>query len=362
MPTARTFVLQKLFNRTDGVGRAFPIPRAGAQPIAVYRGVSTAGSSRIVASTLPLIEGDGGATVTTYAATPLAQIDAFSPGDARFTSAGEVRLAYLSASATGYKPRYLEWNGDLAQTATDVVVGTDSAFTAVPVISLDGSGRAFVAYFANDSSLRLATRAGASWTVETVKTGLIVPNSQIALAVDAGGQAFVFLTGLGLAGTPGPVGLSVFTKGASGWSSTPLDTSDSAHAPRAARAPSGDVMVLFVSQGRIARGVLRGGSWQLEAPLGNVIGEAVDDAGGFDVAVAAGDVVHIAAGDGGRVAHLVYNDCVWFKEFVDPDTINGSIGFGIALDGSGNPYFAYQKRVTGGASPTYEIWHAAPQP
>jgi hypothetical protein len=73
-------------------------------------------------------------------------------------------------------------------------------------------------------------------------------------------------------------------------------------------------------------------------------------------------VVHIAAGDSGRVAHLAYNDCAWFKELVDPDTVNDSFGFGIALDASGNPYFAYQKRASGAAGPTNEIWHAAPQP
>jgi hypothetical protein len=344
---------------TDGVGRAFPVPRAGGQPIAVYKGVSTTGSSRIVASTSPLIEGDGGITITTYNATPLAQVDAFSPADVRFTGAGEVRLAYLSAVA-GYRPRYLEWNGDLAQTPTDIAVGTDSAFTAIPVMALDASGRAFVAYFANDSSLRLATRSGSGWTVETVMTSVIVPNTQIALAVDAGGQPFVFVTGIGAAGVPGPVGLSVLSKGASGWSSTPLDADSSDQAPRAARAPSGAVMVLFLSRGRIARAVLRGGSWLLEAPLGGG-GEAVDE-GGFDITVGAGDVVHVAAGDGGRVVHLTYNDCVWFKEFVDADTTMPSIGFGIALDASSNPYFAYHKRAVAGASPRYEIWHAASQP
>jgi hypothetical protein len=344
-----------------GEGHAFPVPRT--QPIAVYKGASTSGSNRIVASTLPVIEGDGGTTVTTYAATPLAQAESYSPADVRFTGAGDVRLAYLSTTATGYKLRYLEWNGDLSSTPTDVQVGTDSAFTAIPVIALDGSGRAFIAYFANDSSLRLATRSGTSWTVETVMTNFIVPNTQIALAVDAGGQAFVFVTGSGIAGAPGPVGLSVFSKGASGWSSTPLDTDGSDHAPRAARAPSGDVMVLFLQQGRIGRALLHGGAWQVEAPLGGGIGRAADDTRGYDFAVGAGDVVHVVTADAGRVAHLAYNDCAWFMEYVDPDISAGATGFGITLDASSNPYFAYQRTAAGTGTPaTYEIWYAAPQP
>src|SRR5262249_37416893 len=129
---------------------------------------------------------------------------------------------------------------------------------------------------------------------------------------------------------------------------------------RAARAPSGDVMVLFQWQGRIARAVLRAGSWLLEAPLGGGVGQAIDD-GGFDVGVAAGDVVHLAAGDAGRVVHLAHTDCAWFKESVAAN-VNSSPGHGIALDASGNPYFAYQNRVTVTGSPTYEIWYAAPQP
>ena len=241
----------------------------------------------------------------------------------------------------------------------DLAVGTDSAFTAVPAIALDASGRAFIAYFANDSSLHLAARSGTGWTVETVMSAFIVPATQISLAVDAAGQPLIFLTGMGTAGAPGPVGLSVLSKGTGGWSSKSLDTDASDHAPRAARAPSGDVMVLFVSQGRLARAVLRGGSWQLESPLGGSVGQAVGD--DFDFVVAPGDVVHVAAGDANRVVHLAYNDCVWFKEVVDPDAIS-SFGFGIALDASSNPSFAYQKKVTGAAGPTNEIWHAAPQP
>src|SRR4029078_12143147 len=54
-PTAleRTFVTQKLFNMTTGEGRAFPVPRANGQRIAVYRGVSSSGSNRIGAWTSP---------------------------------------------------------------------------------------------------------------------------------------------------------------------------------------------------------------------------------------------------------------------------------------------------------------------
>jgi len=344
-----------------GEGRAFPVPRA--QPIAVYKGVSSTGSNRIVASTLPVTEGDGGTTVTTYAATSLAQAESYSPADVRTTGAGDVRLTYLSSTATGYKLRYLGWNGDLASAPTDVQVGTDSAFTAIPVIALDGSGRAFIAFFANDSSLRLATQSGSSWNVETVMANFIVPNTQIALAVDAGGQAFVFVTGFGTTGAPGPVGLSVFTKGASGWTSTPLDTDSSDHAPRAARAPSGDVMVLFMHQMRFARAVLHGGSWLVEAPLGGGIGNAADDVSGYDFAVGTGDVVHVVTGDAGRVAHLAYNDCAWFMEYVDPDLSASATGLGITLDASNNATFAYQRRAAGTGTPaTYEIWYAAPQP
>ena len=122
-------------------------------------------------------------------------------------------------------------------------------------------------------------------------------------------------------------------------------------------------MVLFLQQGRIARSLLHGGSWQVEAPLGGGIGRAADDGYGYDFAVGAGDVVHVVTGDSGRVAHLAYNDCAWFMEYVDPDISGGATGVGIALDASNNPYFAYQRRAAGTTTPaTYEIWYATPSP
>jgi hypothetical protein len=364
-PTPRTYTLTKLFNMTTGEGRAFPIPRGSVVPMAVYKGMSTSGANRIVASTMPLIEGDGGITSTTYNATPIAQAETFSPADVRFTGSSAVRMTYLASSVTGYKVRYLEWSGDLAQTPTDAVVGTDTSFTsatALPVIALDAADRAFVAYYANDSSLRLATHSGTGWTVETVVSNVFAANTEFALAVDAGGQPYLFMTGMGTFGDGGvgSDGLSVLTKGTNGWSSTSLHSDASDHFPRGARTASGEVEVLFTSQGAIARAVLRAGSWQVDAPLGPP-GAGIDSASGFEIAIGAGDVVHVAARNSTHVVHLAYNDCEWFRETVDSESALQS-GFGIALDAAGNAHVAYQKNATGPTGQTHEIWYATPQP
>ena len=57
------------------------------------------------------------------------------------------------------------------------------------------------------------------------------------------------------------------------------------------------------------------------------------------------------AGDAGRVAHLAYNDCAWFMEYVDPDLSASATGLGITLDASNNATFAYQRRAAGTGTP-----------
>jgi hypothetical protein len=365
LPPSRTYTRQKLFNITTGEGRAFPIPRGTPVPMAVYKGISTTNANRIVASTMPLIEADGGITTTTYNATPIAQVETFSPADLRFTGAGTPRLTYLASTATGYKIRYVEWTGDIAQPPTDGVVGTDSSFTSatsVPAIALDGSDRAFVAYYANDSSLRVASRSGTTWTVETVASNVFAASSEFALAVDAGGQPYLFLTGMGSFGDGGIAAgaLTVFTKGASGWASKTLHTDSADRAPRAARSPSGEVQVLFAATDGLARAVLRGGAWQVDAPLGSpAVG--FDATSTIDVAIGPGDIVHVVAGDRSQVIHFAYNDCQWLREVVDPGTAATS-GYGIALDAAGNAHIAYQKSATATTGPTHEIWYATPEP
>jgi hypothetical protein len=363
MPAPRTFATQELFNMTAG-GRAFPLPANSAAPIAVYTNVSAAKSTRVVASKRPDVETDGGVTLTTYNATPLAQFETFSSPDLRIAPSGTVAFAYLTAN---FRPDYAELSGDLAATPTDVEIGTEATVTDLPEIALalDGSGRPFVGYFAGQGGLRVASRSGSGWTIETVTSSLVVPDAQFALAVDASGQPYVFVTGDGNTGPNqvGPTGLTVYTRDAGGtWSSTPLDSTADDHLPRAIRAPSGTVMVLFVSSMGLGRATLRGGSWQVEAPLGGIgSGGGADFRFGFDVAAGPGDVIHVATDSGAQVFHYAYNDCVWQSDLVDSDGFNGTSGFGIELDAGGSPYIAYQKQTAIGSG-VYQLWYATPQP
>jgi len=360
MPAPRTFTTQKLFNMTPG-GRAFPLPTNPAAPIAVYTN-TTGKSTRVVASKRPEVQTDGGVTLTTYSATPLAQFETFSSPDLRIAPSGTVAFAYLTAN---FRPNYAEWSGDLAAMPTDGEIGTEQTVTDLPEIALalDGSGRPFVGYFAGQGGLRVASRSGNDWTIETVTTSVVVPDAEFALAVDASGQPYVFVTGDGATGGPGPTGLTVWARTTGGtWSSTPLDSTADDRLPRAIRTPSGAVMVLFVSTMGIGRATLRGGSWQVEAPLGgarNIAG--ADLRFGFDVVAGPGDVIHVATDSGAQVFHLAYNDCVWQTDVVDSDGFNGTSGFGIELDAEGNPYVAYQKQTAIGSG-VYELWYATPQP
>jgi hypothetical protein len=361
-PKTRTYKTLRLFDFATGDGRAFPVARAGGGAMAVYKGQSAAGMAAIVASTAPAGGADGGGAA--YNAKVLSMVEAASPPDLRLTGGGAVRLAYLGSGVT-YGVRYLEWAGDPSQAATDVAVGTDSASAGAPVLALDGADRAFVAYFDLGGNLRLAARAGSDWTVETVASGGMPQYTQVALAVDASGAPHVITTGTGStdSGALGPMGVWAATRDSGGtWTQALVHGDASDHSPRAVRAPSGDVTVLFASKLKASRAVLHAGAWQVDAPLGAPgAGGTVplDDIDRFDVAIASDGAVHLAAPrTGGGLSHLVYNTCGWFSETVDPSAAPIA-GPAITLDAADVPTFAYQKDATdsGGGN---EVWYASP--
>jgi len=295
-----------------------------------------------------------------------------SPPRLAITRAGEVVATYVDTSSDGDNPHVVSWSND-DDGPHDAPAGSDPVGETIPAIVVDALDTPILAHVFSDFSLRLMRRQAGSWQRETVEIGVIPFDSTVIdMTLDAAGQPA--LLGGAVGGTtygggereylPSIHGLTVWLRGASGWTRERVATDYPGIPGRLRLAPTGELQAFFADPGSatLGRAVRRGEQdWRVDVPLAGTDGVRIQT-GTFDVAIGHAGEAHVAYAGLDGLVYAIYDGCRWSQMIVDGGFADAPT---IALDAAGRPRIGYET-YTGmdppGEMTTMEVRYARPAP